>query len=83
MINKIFNYLKKVDTATYKIMKKGLFFCLILSLVSSLVLLIYITLSPNLDIYYIGLSLFKLSCYLGVEFVVCGLVVDTLKKQLT
>ena len=82
MIKKIIDYLKEVDSTTYKIMKKGLNFCLVLSLISALVLFTYITINSSLNVYYIGLSLFKLSCTLGVEFIVCGLVMDTVKKQL-
>ena len=82
MINKFIEYLKNVDKLTYKIMKKGLKFCFGLLVLSSFALIIYGLFAFSLDLYYIGLSLFKLGCTLGVEFIVCGLVMDTVKKQL-
>lgn len=82
MIKKIIDYLKKLDIETYKIIKTGLIFCFSISLLSSFIMITYIIDSSSLNTYYIGLALFKLSCYLGVEFIVCGLVMDTIKKQL-
>ena len=83
MIKSVFNRFKKIDNETYKIIKKGLKFCFLLSLFSSLVILTYTIDGSSLNTYYIGFALFKLSCYLGVEFIVCGLVMDTIKSQLT
>ena len=77
------SYLKKIDNETYKIIKKGLIFCFSISLLSALMLLTYTIDTSSLNTYYIGFALFKLSCYLGVEFIVCGLVMDTIKNQLT
>ena len=78
MINQILNRIKKIDELTYKIMKKGLIFSLMLCLLSAFILFIYSSIFVFPNVYYIGLSLFKLSCFLGVEFIVCGLVIDTI-----
>ena len=83
MIKKIINIFKKIDIETYKIIKKGLCFCLFISLFSALIMLTYTIDGSSPTTYYIGFSLFKLSCYLEVEFIVCGLVMDTIKSQLT
>ncbi len=82
MINQIINNFKNLENITYKIMKNGLKFCFGLCLLSTLILVTYnITLfSPML--YHTGLLLFKLSCTFAVEFIICGLVVDSIKKQL-
>lgn len=82
MINKIISNFKKLDSLTYKIMKKGLTFCFFVSIIATAILVVYnLTLySPTL--YYIGLSIFKLSCIFSVEFIICGLIVDSIKKQL-
>ena len=82
MINKFIEYLKNIDKITYKIMAKGLLSCLFLAIISAFLLLTYNIASTSQDLYYIGLSLFKLSCYFSVEFVICGLVMDSIKKQL-
>lgn len=82
MFNKIKTYLQNIDTLTYKIIKIGLYFCLILAILSAILLLIYSIALTSQNIYYIGLSLFKLSCSFGVEFIVCGFAMDALKKQL-
>ena len=77
----ILNNFKNLEKITYKIMKNGISFCFGLCTISILMLLTYnhIFYSPN--VYYIGLALFKLSAYLIVEFIVCGLIVDNIKKQ--
>ena len=82
MINTIIEFFKKVDKLTYKIMKNGLVFCLTLSIISALALIIYglSAITPNL--FHISFLLLKLSCTLSVEFIVCGLVMDTVKKQI-
>ena len=82
MINKIIGYIKDLDKLTYKIMKYGLIGCFALSIFSALMLLTYNLTDASPNLYYIGLSLFKLSCSFSVEFIVCGLVVDTIKNQL-
>lgn len=81
MIIIIIGYFKNLDKITHKIMQYGLILCFLLSIISSLILLTYTLANTSLDIFYIGLALFKLSCMLGVEFIICGLVMDTIKKQ--
>ena len=82
MIKKIISYFKKLDKLTYKIMKYGLISCFILSTFSALMLLTYNLANTTPDVFHIGLSLFKLSCTFSVEFIVCGLVIDSIKKQI-
>ena len=82
MINKIKGYFTNIDKLTYKIMKNGLSFCFILSILSAFILLTYCFAPYSMFFYYIGLSLFKLGCSFGVEFIICGLVMDSIKKQL-
>ena len=82
MISKIIGYFKNLDKLTYKIMKIGLSFCLVLALLAAIILFTYSTAALSPSIYYIGLALFKLSCSFGVDFIVCGLVMDSISKQL-
>ena len=75
----LFNNLDKTDL---KIMKNGIKFCLVLLLFSVLLLSIYLSSVHTIFLYDLGLSLFKLSTYFAVEFIVCGIVTDTIKKQI-
>ena len=82
MLKKIINSFKSLDNLTFKIMKNGLKFCFGICILSIILLSTYnlVFLSPFL--YYIGINLFKISIIFGIEFIVCGLVVDGIKKQL-
>lgn len=82
MLKKIYTYYKNLDKTTYKILYKGLEFCFLLSTISAFILLSYILFFQAPLIYYIGISLFKLSLIFSVEFIICSLVVDNIKKQL-
>ena len=82
MINKIIGYFKDLDKNTYKIMKYGLYFCLAIAIISALILLIYSATLFNANLYYIGISIFKLSLSFSVDFIICGLVMDSISKQL-
>lgn len=79
-MQKLFLELKNLDKNIFKIMKYGLLFCGCITLVSIAVLLTYIFLGSNF-FYYLGLSLMKSSFTFAVEFVVCGIVVDFIKKK--
>lgn len=64
-----------------KIMKKGIKFSFIITIISTLILLTY-EFSGNIHFYYIGLNLFQVSLFWVVEFIICGIAIDTIKKQL-
>lgn len=81
MIKKILNYYKNLEKITSKILKHGLEFCFILCMLSICILLTYETIFTIPFLYHIGLSLFRLSIVFGIEFLVCALVVDSIKKQ--
>lgn len=80
MFKKLIENLKGFEKITYKIMKSGLRFCFALCLISVFILLTYNLNFHSPDIYYIGISLFKLSLVFGTEFVICAFVADGLKK---
>ena len=83
MFKTFINNLKSIDKITYKIMKNGFKFCFILSLISSLILIIYKTNNTSPNTFYIGFSLFRLSIIFFVEFIICGISADYIKKQIT
>lgn len=91
IINKIskYNYKNKIeksfvdlDKLTKKIMKNGLKFCSIIGIIALIILLTYNLSITTPFLFNIGFLLFKLSLTFAVEFIICGLVVDSIKKQL-
>ena len=82
MFKKIIGTFKSLDSLTFKIMKYGFKFCFSICILSTIILITYnlSILSPFM--YYIGISLFRLSIVFCIEFIICGLVVDSIKKQL-
>ena len=82
MLKKLLDSYKKMDNMANKILKKGLKFCFVLCIVSILILLTYMVMFSSPNLYYIGISLFRLSITFSIEFLICALVVDSIKKEL-
>lgn len=82
MLKKFSKVFKNLDKLTYKIMYNGLKFCFAICILSVLILLAYSFAFTSPSTFYIGINLFKLSLIFAIEFVVCGFVVDSIKKQL-
>lgn len=81
MLTKILDNFKNLDHKTFKIMNHGLKFCFFICILSVLILLTYSFTFPSPFVYYIGINLFRLSLIFGIEFIVCGFVVDGIKKE--
>lgn len=81
MLKIIINKFNSMEGKTKNILKYGMLFSLFVCIISLLILLTY-HFFTNPDLYYIGLSVFKLSLFLVVEFVVCALAVDTIRQQI-
>lgn len=81
MIKQIIDKFNSLEEKIKAIMKYGFKFSFAVCVLSILILLTYHFYS-NPDLYYIGLSVFKLSLFFVVEFIVCGLAIDTIKKQM-
>ena len=79
-MQKIISELKNLDKDTFKIMRYGLFFCACIALVAVAILLTYILLGSNF-FYHLGLALMQSSFTFAVEFVICGIVVDFIRKH--
>ena len=77
--NKIKNSLKIFDNSAKHIMKNGLRFCSVLGIIALLILITYNLSFTNPIVFSIGFILFKLSLTFGVEFIICGFVVDKIK----
>lgn len=83
MIKNFINDFKNLDKLAKKIMKNGLRFCLIISFIALIILIIYELTFTIPILFTIGFGLFKISLIFGIEFVICGFVADKIKKQLT
>lgn len=82
MIKIIVDKFNFMDNKTKKILKYGIYFSLIVCAISLLILLTYHFNIADLNLYYIGLSTFKLSLFLMVEFIICAFAIDTIKQQI-
>ena len=82
MIKNLINSFKSFDKVTHRILKYGLEFCFALSMISIIILLTYNLIFATPSLYYIGISVFKLSLVFGIEFIICSIVVDGIKKQM-
>ncbi len=82
MFKKIINSFNNLDKLTKIIMSNGLIFSAFIGLVA-IVLLVTYNFSFTFPILFtIGFVLFRLSLIFGIEFVICGFVVDGIKKQM-
>ncbi len=79
-MNKIILELKKLDKVTYKIMQYGLLFSAFVAIIAVFVLLAYIF-TGSVSFFHFGLILLKSSFSFAVEFIVCGFVVDFIRKS--
>ena len=69
------------DKTDLKIMSTGIKICFVILLFSIFLLSVYMC-SHSLFLYNLGIAILKLSTYFIVEFVVCGVVADKIKKQI-
>ena len=79
-MQKIILEFKNLDKDTYKIMKYGLLFSTFISLISVAILLSYIFLGISF-LYHLGIILIETSFSFAVEFIICGIVVNFLRKH--
>lgn len=82
MIKNFINTYKSLDSKTLKILRNGLKFSFIICLLSIFILLTYIFFFTFPTLYYIGLLIFQLSLSFAIEFIICAIVVDSIKKNI-
>lgn len=82
MIKNFINTYKSLDSKTLKILRNGFIFSFIICLLSVFILLTYIFFFTIPTIYYIGLLMFQLSLSFAIEFIICAIVVDSIKKNI-
>lgn len=85
MIKDFFDTIKKafinLDKKAFLILKQGLKFCFTLCIFSILILLTYEFVINSFLIYDIGLAFFQMSLIFAIEFIICAVAVDSIKKQ--
>ncbi|MCI9063984.1 MAG: hypothetical protein HFJ17_05230 [Clostridia bacterium] len=81
-INKIKSLFENIDKKDLKIMCNGLKFCFFILLFSIGMLLTYLLFTKNVFTYQIGILVFQLSLYFAIDFIVAGIVVDRIQREI-
>lgn len=81
MIKLLKDKFNSMEKEVKKIMNGGFLFSFLVCMISMALLIAY-EINANLDLYYIGLSVFRLSLFFAVEFFICAFAIDTIKKQI-
>ena len=79
-MEKLKNLFNNIDELDLKIMKNGLKFSFTILIISVIILTFYLCFKNNLSLYTLGLLLFRTSTYFAIEFIICGVIVDSIKK---
>ncbi len=80
MMKVIIDKFNSMEEKTKKILKYGIYFSSFVCAISVFILLTY-HFHTTPDLFYIGLAVFKLGLFFIVEFIICALAIDTIKKQ--
>ena len=81
-IKVIKNTFYNLDKKIIKILKYGLWFCLLITLIGVSILLINLFILHSQMIYEIGIKLFQISLYYIVFFIASAITVDYLHRNL-
>lgn len=81
MVKMIKEKFLSMDKKVKQIMKYGFGFSFGVCMLAVALLISYVA-YPSPDLYYIGLSVFQLSLFFAVEFIICAIAIDTIKKQI-
>ena len=81
MFKKIIVSFNNLDKLTKIIMRNGLIFSAFIGLVAIVLLATYNYSFTFPILFTIGFVLFKLSLVFGIEFIICGFVVDGIKNH--
>lgn len=81
-MNMIFNVFNNMDSKIKKILKYGFRFSFLVS-AFAVILLFFDNVLNYPDLYYISILVFRLGLFFLVEFIVCAIAVDTIKRQIS
>ena len=86
MINKFIsmvkNTFKELDKTAIYILKNGLCFCAILCVISVIILFTCQFIIINPLMFDLGLTIFRASIIFAIEFIICAIAADKIKKQI-
>lgn len=82
MFKDIISVFNELDKETKKIMYYGIWFSIAFCVVAAIILITYIHFLAIPDLFYIGLQMIKNGVVLISGFIVCGIAVDKIKKEL-
>lgn len=80
MIKMIINKFNSMEEKTKKILKYGIIFSCFVCLLATFILVAY-QFNSIPDLFYIGLSTFRLGIFFIVEFLISAIAIDTIKRQ--
>ncbi len=79
-MNNVKNLFINLDKKTIKIMKTGLKISFIICLIAIYILSFYLSLH-TVFIYQFGILLLKESFHIAIQFIICGIIIDKIKKE--
>ena len=82
MIKQLTDTFKNFDLKIKKVMKYGLYFSLLISIIGTLCLLFYISFKTSNFLYYIGIKIVWLSFSFCASFIVSAFAMDRIQKDL-
>jgi len=82
MIKKFKETITNIDKKVLKVINCGFNCCLLIAFIACFILLTYHFNLKSPDLYYSGLLLFKTSIFFFVDFIICGVAVDTIRKEM-
>lgn len=82
MVKSMIHKLKDLDKAVIKIMESGILSGIWVCMISVVLLLTYQFLYHSPNLYEIGLQTFRTGLLFIVAFIICGVGVDTIKKEI-
>ena len=86
MINKFVSMIKdtfkSLDKTAVHILKRGLYFCALLCIISVIILFVCQFIAVNPFMFEVGLTMFRASIIFAIEFVICAIAADKIKKQI-
>ena len=76
------NTFKGLDKTALHILKRGLQFCTVLCIISVILIFIFQFLITNPLMFELSLTIFKASIIFAIEFIICAVAADKIKKQI-
>ena len=81
-MNQLLLEFKKMEPSILSLVRSGLRFSFLMSIISIVLLLTYDFVYTLPVVYYVGISLFRTSLFFMVGFVICGFAFSKIRKEL-